>query len=64
VSEKLFGYVALFNGRRHELHAASAYAAQVAAIAYFKPAKSQRHLVSVHLAEDADGNAVTHTPAD
>ena len=52
------GYIALFNGQRWELYATSAYDAQQKAIAHFKPAKSRRHLVTVHLAE-IDGETVT-----
>ena len=55
------GFVAFFNGKRHELHAESLYAAKLAAIAFFKPAKSKAHMVSVMLAEK-DGMPVTHTP--
>jgi hypothetical protein len=55
---KQFGYIALFGSKRHELYAASSYAAQLAAIEFFKPSKSKRHLVSVHLAE-VGGETVT-----
>lgn len=58
------GYIALYNGKRAELYASSLYAAKVKATEYFKPAKSKRHLVSVHLAENRDGDVVTHTPVD
>lgn len=54
----VYGYIALYGGKRHELYAASSYAAQQAAIEHFKPPKSRRHLVSVHLAE-IDGETVT-----
>lgn len=63
-TKSLYGYVALFNGRRYELRAVSSYAAQLAAVEHFKPTKSKRHLVSVHLAEDTNGNTVTQTPTD
>ena len=53
-----YGYIALYQGRRHELYAESLYAAKVAALEYFKPPKSKRHLVSVHLAE-INGETVT-----
>lgn len=53
------GYVAFYNGKRHELHAAGLWPAKQAAIAYFKPPKSKQHLVSVVLAE-LDGKPVTH----
>jgi hypothetical protein len=54
----MYGYIALYQGRRHELHADSLYAAKLAAVAYFKAPKSKQHLVSVHLAE-VDGETVT-----
>jgi hypothetical protein len=54
----MYGYIALYQGRRHELYADSLYAAKLAADAYFKPPKSKRHLVTVHLAE-VDGETVT-----
>lgn len=55
------GYVAFFDRKRHELHAESLYAAKQAALAFFKPAKSKAHMVSVVLAEK-DGKPVVHTP--
>lgn len=58
----LFGYVSFFKGGRKELHAPSLFAAKEKAIELFKPPKSQRHLVSVVLAERPDGSAVTHIP--
>jgi hypothetical protein len=58
----LYGYIALYNGRRHELYAASLYDAKQAALAHFKPPKKKIHLVSVTLAERPDGSAVVHTP--
>jgi hypothetical protein len=54
----MYGYIALYQGRRHELHADSLYAAKLAAIEYFKPPKSKQHLVTVHLAE-VNGETVT-----
>lgn len=56
----LYGYVALFNGRRAEIYAGSQYAAYLKAVTYFKPAKSKKHLVTVHLAELPNGSTVTH----
>lgn len=55
---KEYGYIALYQGKRTEVYAATSYEAQVKALAHFKPPKSKRHLVSVHLAE-ADGQTVT-----
>jgi hypothetical protein len=57
------GYVAFFEGRRHELHADSLFKAKEAAVAFFKPSKSKRHLVTVVLAE-VQGRQVTHTAVD
>ena len=54
----MYGYIALYQGRRHELRADSLYAAKLAAVEYFKPPKSKQHLVTVHLAE-VDGETVT-----
>ena len=53
-----YGYIALYQGRRTELYATSLYAAKMAALEFFKPPKSKRHLVSVHLVE-IDGETVT-----
>jgi hypothetical protein len=57
-----YGYICLFNGRQFEVYADNMLAAKEAAVAYFKPAKSKRHLVSVHVAEKPDGATITHTP--
>ena len=57
------GYIAFFNGKRHELHAESLYAAKQAAVAHFKPAKTKQHMVSVMLAERG-GEPVVHTAVD
>ena len=54
----MYGYIALYGDKRWELHADSQYAAKQAADAHFKPPKSKRHLVTVHLAEK-DGETVT-----
>lgn len=53
-----YGYICLYAGKRFEVHAASAYEALQQALDHFRPPKSKRHLVSVHLAE-ADGETVT-----
>ena len=55
----MYGYIALYGDKRHELHAGSLYEAQQQALAYFRPPKSKRHLVTVHLAEDENGETVT-----
>jgi hypothetical protein len=57
-----FGYIAFFGDRQHELYAHSALAAQDAAIVFFKPPKSKRHMVHVHLCEK-DGEQVVHSTA-
>ena len=54
------GYAAFYAGRQTEVRAASLYAAKLAAVAFFKPRRSQEHMVHVHLAERADGSAVVH----
>lgn len=58
------GYIALFNGQRAEFYAPSLWAAKEQAVKYFRPAKSKAHMVSVHLAERADGSDVVHTAVD
>lgn len=58
----LNGYVFFFGAQRHELLAASLFAAKEAAVAHFKPAKSKRHLVHGMLAEK-DGEPVIHSGA-
>lgn len=52
------GYIALYRGKRTEIYADTLYAAKLKAIEHFKPAKSKRHLVTVHLAE-INGETVT-----
>ena len=46
-------YIALYNGRKLELWAPTLYAAQARAITEFRPPKSKRHMVHVHLADIA-----------
>lgn len=57
----MYGYIAFYGGRRHELHADSLFAAKEKAVAHFKVRPKQAHMVSVLLAEK-DGQQVTHTP--
>lgn len=57
-AEGRYGYIALYGSQRTEVWADSAYGAQQKAQAFFKPPKSRRHLVTVHLAE-VDGQPVT-----
>lgn len=56
------GYVAFFEGDKVGLYASSLYQAKLRALSYFKPSKRKTNLVSVILAERADGTEVTHTP--
>jgi hypothetical protein len=55
------GYICLYGSLRWEVRSDSSYHARELAIAHFRPPKSKRHLVSVHLAE-IDGETVTHAP--
>lgn len=57
------GYVANYGGRKVGVYAPSLYAASEIARDYFNPPKSKRHMVSVLLAEDRDGNVVPVNPA-
>jgi hypothetical protein len=52
------GYIALYGEKRFELYADTLYEAKQKALAHFKPPKSKRHLVTVHLAEK-NGETVT-----
>ena len=55
------GYVAFgHDGRRTEIFASSSYEAHRKALDYFKPPKTKKHLVSVHLAQK-DGKDVINT---
>lgn len=57
------GYKAFAHGNRTaDIYAETAYAAQLKAIELFKPPKSKRHMVHVHLCEK-DGEQVTHSTA-
>ena len=55
------GYKAFFNSKETEVTANTSYEAQQKAIAFFKPRKSQSHMVHVHLCEK-EGRQVTHAP--
>lgn len=57
------GYIALFLGKRIEVWADTSYEAQKKAIDEFRPAKSKRHLVTVHLAQQG-GQDVVHVAVD
>ena len=52
------GYIALYKGRKTEVHANTQHEAQCKAAAYFKARKSYE--VSVYLCEK-DGQQVTHS---
>jgi hypothetical protein len=52
------GYICLYQGQRWECHAGSLYDAWQQAVEHFKPSKTKRHRVTVHLAEK-DGETVT-----
>lgn len=43
------GYKAFYNGKSVDVYAETSYAAQQKAVELFKPAKSKRHMVHVHL---------------
>lgn len=58
------GYICFdHRGHRWECRANTAYEAQQKAIEHFKPPKSKRHMVHVHLAEK-DGEQVVHKAVD
>ena len=52
-------YRAGYSSKETTVKAASLYAAKLAAIAHFKPRKSQEHMVWVVLSEKADGEKVS-----
>lgn len=56
----LHGYVALYKGRRVEVRAPTAYAAQQQAAIKLRARKTYEVIVA--LCERADGSQVTHTP--
>lgn len=60
-TEGLNGYLGFFEQKRQGFYAKTQLEALEKAIAAFKPPKSKRHLVHVHLAELADGSKVVHT---
>ena len=47
------GYVAFYNGRETDVYAKTSYEAYTKAVDLFKPPKSKKHMVHVHLAEKA-----------
>lgn len=59
MTEPLHTYDAGFNNKKTQVQAPSLYAAKLAAIAHFKPAKSKEHMVWVVLVQKADGEAVS-----
>ena len=60
-TEKMNGYIALYRGKRIEVHAETSHQAQTIAAGKFKAKKSYE--VSVYLAEK-DGEQVTHTATE
>jgi len=62
MTDKL-GYIAFYKTNRHELYADSLYAVKLAALAHFKPAKSQAHMVHVALAEK-NGETIVHVATE
>lgn len=56
------GYIAFYQGKRIELHAASLYAAKLQAVKLFDVPKSKRGLISVMLKEK-NGQPVIHSTA-
>ena len=57
---KVKGYIAIFNGKRIDIFAESLYAAKLKAIKKLKPPKSKQHMVTVMLAQNEDGDTITH----
>lgn len=58
MDSQLNGYVVFVEGVKHEVYAASSYAAQKAAVALYKGRKV-RPIVSVHLVELAGAQVTT-----
>lgn len=54
-------YKAFYNSKTAIIEAESSYGAQVKAIELFRPSKSNKHMVHVHLIEDDQNNPVIHT---
>lgn len=52
------GYIALYKGKKAEVYAKTSLAARDLAVKYFKAKKAYE--VTVHLAENAAGEPVTH----
>ena len=57
------GYVCFYENKRWETYSPSLADAKDKALAYFKPAKSKRHMVHCHLAEK-DGETITRIAVD
>lgn len=56
------GYKAFYNGKEADIYADTLLQAKEKAIAHFKPAKSKRHMVHVHLCEK-NGETILHSTA-
>ena len=59
----MHGYKAFFNSKETDIYANSQYEAKLKAVAFFKPRKSQAHMVHVHLCE-LDGKQVVHVATE
>lgn len=57
------GYISFYYEQTYKCYAPTRYEAHKQAMEYFKPPKSQRHMVHTHLAEK-DGETITHTPTE
>jgi hypothetical protein len=58
----MFGYIAFYKGKRHEVRTDKGiYTAQLLAADFFKVARKKSYLVHVVLAERPDGTQVVHT---
>ena len=55
------GYKAFYNGKETDIYASGLYPAKLKAIEFFKPRKSQEHMVHVYLCE-LQGKQIITTP--
>ncbi len=62
-TDGVYGYLALYNGRKAEVWSDSLYGAKKLAVAYFKVKPKNEHQVSVHLCEK-QGEQVVHVAVD
>lgn len=59
--QALNGFICHYNGKKLEIWAATAYAAQCEAARRLKVHDNKRYLISVLIAERADGSIVNHS---